>query len=338
MSAHIKKETFDVRSALIAAAAGLFLAGCGNDKEGVLYGNVDDRELQLSFVLSERVAEVIPEEGTLVKKGDVIAKLETVRIEDDYAVAKAVVSVKEARLAAAQAAMDKSDNGSRKEEIQQSRDLVAGLVSKVATAKVRMERAEKLVPTGGVSQQHYDDAVALYDTNVSELGAETNRLALLVEGDRAEDRAATRANLAEAKAELLRAKADLAVIEQRLRDCVLTAPGDGVIRERLLEPGEYTSPMKPVLLLALTSPKWVRCYLRETQLSSYKLDHKCKVHFDGSDKPFEGWIGFISPTAEFTPKNIETDELRPTLVYETRVYVKDPEGVLKLGAPVVVEL
>jgi len=328
-----------VRSALLTmAAAGLFLAGCGNDKEGILYGNVDDRELQLSFVLSERVAEVIPEEGALVKKGDILAKLETVRLENDLAVAKAVVSVKEAKLAAAQAAMDKSDNGSRKEEIQQSRDLVAGLKSRVAVAKVRMERAEKLLPSGGVSQQHYDDAVAMYDSNVSELGAETNKLALLIEGDRVEDRAATRANLAEAKAELMQAKSDLAVVEQKLRDCVLTAPGDGVIRERLLEPGEWTSPLKPALLMALTSPKWVRCYLRETQLSTYKLNHKCKVRFDGSDKPFEGWIGYISPTAEFTPKNIETDELRPTLVYETRVYVTDPEGILKLGAPVVVEL
>jgi len=327
-----------VKSAYFAVAAGLFLVGCDNGQEGVLHGNVDDRELQLSFVLSERVAEVIPEEGALVKKGDLIARLETVRIDNDIAVAKSLVAVNAAKLEAAQAAMDKSDNGSRKEDIQKSRDLIVGYKSKMAAALVERDRNAKLVKTGAVSKQQYDDSVAKYEFIAGELGAETNRLAMLIEGDRAEDRAATRANLAEAKAQLQKAQADLAVAEQKHKDSFLYAPADGIVRERLLEPGEWTSQFKPAFNFALTNPKWVRCYLRETQLAENKLDHKCKVFVDGREQPFEGWIGYISPTAEFTPKNIETDELRPTLVYETRVYVKDPEGVLKLGAPVVVEL
>ena len=99
-----------------------------------------------------------------------------------------------------------------------------------------------------------------------------------------------------------------------------------------------TSPQRPVLALALTNPKWVRCYLRETELAKHRLNDRATVKADGAPAPFEGWIGYIAPTAEFTPKNIETDELCPTLVYEVRVYVKDPQGLLKLGAPVVVEL
>jgi len=331
-----------VKDTMVAAAAavvaGTILTGCGNEESNRLHGNVDDRELQLSFIINERLAKVVPEEGTFVKKGDLIAELETVRIDNDIAVQKAVVAVKEAKLMAAQAAMDKSDNGSRKEDIQKSRDLIDGYKSKMAAALVERDRNAKLVKTGAVSKQQYDDSIAKYEFIAGELGAETNRLAMLIEGDRVEDRAATRANLAEAKAELQRAKADLVVAEQKHKDSFLYAPADGIIRERLLEPGEWTSQFKPAFNFALTDPKWVRCYLRETQLSTIKLDHKCKVHSDGSDKPFEGWVGYISPTAEFTPKNIETDELRPTLVYETRVYVKDPEGILKLGAPVVVEL
>jgi len=335
MNKYLKNTMVAAASAVVA---GTMLTGCEKDESNRLHGNVDDRELQLSFVLSERLAKVIPEEGTFVKKGELIAQLETVRLDNDIAVMKARVDVTEAKLAAAQAAMDKSDNGSRLEDIQLSRDLITGLKSKVATAKVRMERAEALLPSGGISKQHYDDAVSLYEENLADLGAETNRYAMLVEGDRPEDRAATRANLAEAKAELLQARASLAVAEQKHKDSFLYAPADGIVRERLLEPGEWTSQFKPVFNFALTDPKWVRCYLRETQLAAYKLDHKCKVFLDGREQPLEGWIGYISPTAEFTPKNIETDELRPTLVYETRVYVKDPEGILKLGAPVVVEL
>jgi len=326
-------------AAASAVVAGTMLTGCGNDKEGrILHGNVDDRELQLSFVINERLSRVIPEEGTFVRKGELIAELETVRIENEIAVQKALVAVDEAKLMAAQAAMDKSDNGSRAEDIQKSRDLIVGYTSKMQAALVERDRNAKLVKTGAVSKQQYDDSVAKYEFIAGELGAETNRLAMLIEGDRAEDRAATRANLAEAKGMLQKAKADLAVAEQKRKDSFLYAPADGVIRERLLEPGEWTSQFKPAFVFALTDPKWVRCYLRETQLAAYKLDHKCKVLLDGRDQPLEGWIGYISPTAEFTPKNIETDELRPTLVYETRVYVKDPEGVLKLGAPVVVEL
>lgn len=333
------KNMKTMAAAMAAMVAGTMLTGCGNDGDGKrLHGNVDDRELQLSFVISERLAKVIPEEGRIVKKGELIAELETVRIDNEIAVQKALVAVNEAKLLAAQAAMDKSDNGSRAEDIQKSRELVDGLLSKVETAKIRMDRAAPLASTGAVSKQQYDDAVAAYKSNLGDYGAETNRLAMLIAGDRAEDRAATRAKLEEAKADVQRAKAELAVAEQKRKDCSLYAPADGIVRERLLEPGEWTSQFKPAFNFALIDPKWVRCYLRETQLAAYKLDHKCKVFLDGCEQPLDGWIGYISPSAEFTPKNIETDELRPTLVYETRVYVKDPEGILKLGAPVVVEL
>ncbi|MGN0846465.1 MAG: HlyD family efflux transporter periplasmic adaptor subunit [Kiritimatiellia bacterium] len=316
-----------------------FISGCAKPPSGQrLHGNVDDREIQLSFLLSERLARVIPEEGTIVKKGSLVAELETVRISNDVAVARSAVAVAHAQVKIAEAAKAKSDNGSRAAAIQESRERVQGLKAKMNAALLMRDRNARLVNTGAVPQQQYDDAQAAYIALCGDYGAETNRLALLVEGDRVEDRAATAAQLAKAQAELARAQSELAVAKQKLADAKLYAPSDGIVRERLLEPGEWTAPFKPILTLALTNPRWVRCYLRETQLAEVKLNQNCRVYADGRDAPLEGWIGYISPTAEFTPKNIETDELRPTLVYETRVYVKDPEGILKLGAPVVVEL
>lgn len=231
----------------------------------VLHGNVDDRELKLAFVISERLARVVPEEGASVRKGDIVA-------------------------------------------------------------------------TRAVSQQDSDDAEAAYFFLAHAEEAATALLARLVAGDRVEDRQAAAARKAAAEAALSEAKARLAVARQRVEDATLRAPADGVVRERILEPGEWTAPQKPVLTLARTDPKWVRCYVRETDLVRVPLGAKAKILADSRPQPFDGWVGYISPTAEFTPKNIETDELRPTLVYETRIYVKDPLGELKLGTPVTVTL
>ena len=140
----------------------------------------------------------------------------------------------------------------------------------------------------------------------------------------------------QAKANLARAEAELQILRQQLADTKLHAPCDGIIRNRLLEPGELASPQKPVLTLAVVSPKWVRVYLPETLLAKVKTGEKCRIRMDGMERDFSGWVGFVSPTAEFTPKNIETPELRTSLVYETRVFVDDPENQLKLGSPVTV--
>ena len=130
--------------------------------------------------------------------------------------------------------------------------------------------------------------------------------------------------------------------------CVEDAAGSGAVPSQdRAQPGPggsagtasayaLAAPQIPVLSLAVVSPKWVRCYLSETELTRVKMGDQAKIHFDGADAPFDGWVGFISPNAEFTPKNIETAELRTNLVYEMRVYVNDPENRLKLGAPATV--
>ena len=124
--------------------------------------------------------------------------------------------------------------------------------------------------------------------------------------------------------------------EQKLADTKLYAPCDGIIRNRLVEPGEMTSPQSAVLSMSIVSPKWIRCYLSESLLTKVKNGDKAVIKCDGAEKDFEGWVGFIAPNAEFTPKNIETEELRTNLVYEIRVYVDDEENILKLGAPATV--
>lgn len=134
-------------------------------------------------------------------------------------------------------------------------------------------------------------------------------------------------------------EAQLSLLRQQLADAVLYAPVDGTIRSRLLEPGDMASPQKPVFTLAMTTPKWVRAYVAEPDLGRIRPGMKAQVMVDSfPNHPFAGWIGFISPVAEFTPKPIETVQLRTDLVYEVRVFVKDPNNVLRLGMPATVVL
>lgn len=150
------------------------------------------------------------------------------------------------------------------------------------------------------------------------------------------------ADVAEAKsrvaaAHVMAAEAALAEIDQALLDAELYAPQAGVIRERIVEPGDFVTPQTPVLTLALTDPVWVRTYLPESRLGQVKPGVRAEIQTDSyPGKIYDGWVGYISPTAEFTPKNVETPELRTRLVYQMRVYACNPANELRLGMPATV--
>jgi HlyD family secretion protein len=133
--------------------------------------------------------------------------------------------------------------------------------------------------------------------------------------------------------------AELAMLRQQLADAVLYAPSDATVRTRIMEPGEMASPTKPVFSLAITDPKWVRVYVSETDLGHVHPGAAATVSVDSfPHRVFQGWIGFVSPSAEFTSKTVETPDLRTSLVYEVRVFVKDPNDDLRLGMPATVHI
>ena len=127
--------------------------------------------------------------------------------------------------------------------------------------------------------------------------------------------------------------------QQELADASLKAPLDAVVRSRIAEPGDMASPQKTAFTLAITDPKWVRAYVSERDLGNVHPGMKAIVKADSFPcRGFEGWVGFISPVAEFTPKEVQTPELRTSLVYEVRVFVTDPADDLRLGMPATVML
>ncbi|HEY8539713.1 MAG TPA: HlyD family efflux transporter periplasmic adaptor subunit [Steroidobacteraceae bacterium] len=299
----------------------------GDSQTVVLYGNVDLRQVELPFNDSERIAEVLVEEGMRVRAGQVLARLDTGRLIPRVQQARA-------KVAAQAEALRKLKNGARPEEIAQARAALAAAEAEAANAKSQLERLQSIsAASQGRAVSAQDLEVATTQAKMSEAQASNAReaLALLLAGARQED-------IEQAQAQLDAARAELALLERQLKDAELVAPTDGVVRNRLMEPGELATPGRPVVSIAIDHPKWVRAYIGETYLGRIRPEMPATVHVDSSDEALEGRIGFISSTAEFTPKTVQTEELRTSLVYEVRVFVEDPNNVLRLGMPATVRI
>jgi HlyD family secretion protein len=303
----------------------LFARGDGSG-ELVLHGNVDIRQVELPFVESERIAEVLVREGDLVRAGQVLARLQTDRLFPRMKQA-------EAQLAAQTQALLRLRNGTRPEEVAQARAALAAAEAEATNARSFYERIKDISDSSkgrAASQQDLDAARAAL--RMSEARVETNRKALdlALAGPRAED-------IAQTQAQVDGARAELDLLQRQLKDAELLSPADAVVRNRLMEPGEFATPQRPVFSLAITSPKWVRAYASEVALGHLKIGLPAQVTVDSfPDAPLSGSLGFISSVAEFTPKTVQTEELRTSLVYEVRVFVEDPENRLRFGMPATV--
>jgi multidrug resistance efflux pump len=295
----------------------------GPGTELKIYGNIDIRTADLAFNEQERIAGVLVEEGDRVKKGQVLAMLETHRLN-------AQIKEAEAQIAAQQEVVKRLVAGTRPQEIAQARAELAAAQATVHNSMLNFDRISKTSGVGATSEQALDNARAQFDVDKAQLKVKDKALNLALEGPRKED-------IAAAKNTLKALEASLSLLKIRFGEMTLVSPAAGIIQNRILEPGEMADPSRPVVTLALTDPKWVRAYVPEKDLGRINLGMKAKVLSDSfPDQSFKGWIGFISPVAEFTPKTVETEDLRTKLVYEVRVFVHDLKDQLRLGMPVTV--
>ncbi|HEY4372259.1 MAG TPA: HlyD family efflux transporter periplasmic adaptor subunit [Burkholderiales bacterium] len=315
---------------LVAAGVGIwyYTRPADDARQLTLYGNVDIRQVSLAFEGSDRIAEMRVQEGDKVKTGQVLAVLDT-RVMGLQA------GQSEAQIGVQEEALKKLRNGSRPEEVAQARAQVASAQADVDLAGQQLKRLQGIsASTGGkgVSQQDMDNAASKLKVTQAELENRRKALQLQVAGPRQED-------IAQAEAQVKVSRAELALLKYHISQAELKAPQDAVVRARLLEPGDMASPQRPAYTLAITDPKWVRCYVTETQLGRLKPGQAARVATDSHpDQSIEGSIGYISSVAEFTPKNVETQELRTSLVYEVRVLVNDPQDRLRLGMPATVHI
>jgi membrane fusion protein PltH len=327
----MKKRFVPISLLVLAVAAGLawwLVHRQAASPQIVLYGNLDLREVDLAFNDSQRIDKVLVQEGDRVREGQVLARLDTSRLLPQLDQAQAQ--------AAAQAAVvQRLRNGSRPQEVAQARANLALAQADARQARDNYARIRQLFQSSSgraVSRQDLDNAKAQWDVAAARVAVNRKALELAVIGPRRED-------IAQAQAMLAADRANAALLRQEVADATLRAPLDAVVRSRIAEPGDMASPQKTAFTLAITDPKWVRAYVSETQLGLVHPGMAASVQVDSfPGRSFAGWVGFISPVAEFTPKAVETPDLRSSLVYEVRVFVKDPGDDLRLGMPATVYL
>lgn len=325
----MNKKLLLLAALLLTAGAGLawYLVQRPAAAQGlVLYGNVDLRQVSLAFNGSERIARLDVREGDRVRAGQVLGQLDSQALTLEVAQAGAQLAVRQQTLL-------RLSNGARPEEIAQARADVGAAQAEADHAAVQLARLKSAnVDTGGqaVSAQEVDAAEARLRVDNARLDHVRKALQLALAGPRREE-------IGEARAQVDAQAAQLGLLRHRLDQATLSAPVAGVVRSRLLEPGDMASPQKPVFALAILDPKWVRAYVTEADLGRIKPGMAARVSTDSHpDQALAGRVGYISSVAEFTPKTVQTEEIRTSLVYELRVLVDDPQDRLRLGMPATV--
>ncbi|WP_028535943.1 secretion protein HlyD [Paludibacterium yongneupense] len=317
---------------LIGAAAVLALAAGWawhqsrrDDGSLTLYGNIDIRSVNLAFRVGGRLQTLNVDEGAIVHAGQPLGQLDAEPLRHALADAEA-----NRALQAANAAL--YHHGTRQQDVAAARANLAGLNATLAGAEKALARQQQLAGTGAAPARALDDARATRDAAAAQAASAAQKLDALSQGFRREEVAAADANLK-------RADAALASARLQWQDSTLVAPSDGVIMTRAVEPGSMLGAGATVFTLSLTRPVWARVYIGETELGRAAIGRAVTLYSDSRPgHPYHGRIGFVSPAAEFTPKNVETEDLRSALVYRVRIVVQDPDAALRQGMPITVVL
>jgi len=301
-------------------------------------GHVEATEVQASAEVGGRLLELRPVEGDRVAKGEVIGRLDPRDIELQIGRARADRAAADAQLRFVQA-------GSRPEEIRQARAQAAAaaadvdaIASELKAAETDLQRFEQLLQANAGSQKQRDDARARVDVaRDRERGARERvraaqeLVARLEAGPRREEVETARARVAAADAQM-------AILEKTLADTAIVAPADGLVTQKLVDAGEVVAPRMPLLVITDLDHAWANLFVPEPIVPRVTLGQAATVFTDAGGEGIAGTVTYVSPRAEFTPRNVQTADERSKLVYRIKVSVDNTAGVLKSGMPVDAEL
>lgn len=293
----------------------------GDDAAAILHGNVEIRQVDTGFRVGGRIAAVLAEEGERVQAGQVLARLDTDLLE-------AEADRIRAQLAQQEATLQRLERGYRSEEIAGARADAAAAAALAENARINLHRVEAMRSSNAISQKEVDNARGTYRNAAAKHKAAREQLALVSAGYREEEILAQRAVVAATRAALQQALI-------HLNDAELKAPQDGIVLTRAREAGAIVDTGQTVYTLSLVNPVWLRVYVDEPRLGRIRPGMRVEAETDAAPgRRFAGHVGYIAPAAEFTPKNVETYEVRTSLVYRIRVQVEDPDNIMRQGMPV----
>jgi HlyD family secretion protein len=288
-----------------------------------LFGNIDIREAVVGFEIAGRVEALAVDEGARVAAGQELGRLDRDSVGAELAEAQAVMSAANARLALLRA-------GPTRATVAQSAAAVEERRAALDDVRADLARIEPLAGTGAVADRDVENARSRVAVAAAQLLQAEQALVDVRAGARREE-------IAEAEAERERARAAVERLSLRSADAVLTAPGPGVILTRAVEVGEVVQAGQAAFTLALTDPVWARVYVDAGDLGHVAPGAEVELTTDAAPgHVYRGRVGHVSPTAEFTPRSVESPQLRTDLVYRARIVVLNPDDRLRQGMPVTV--
>lgn len=305
--------------------AGYYYYQTQQNKALILYGNVDIRTVNLSFRVNGKLQTMNVDEGDKISAGQILASLDKTPYQNNLQRATG-------SLASAKAKLDLLESGYRSQEIAQVEAEVAQRQAAWQYADSFYQRQQGLWAQRVISANDLENAKNNRNQALAALNAAKDKLNQYQSGYRTEEIAAARGEWEQAVAALAQAKLDL-------EDTILTTPSPGTILTRAIEPGTILAAGSTVFTVSLIRPVWVRAYVSELHLGEAIPGREILLYTDSRpDRPYHGNIGFVSPTAEFTPKSVQTADLRTDLVYRIRVIVNDADDMLRQGMPVTLYL
>lgn len=309
-----------VAAVIVAAIVVMNLVRGRDDGTMKLSGNVEVTECNVGFKVAGKIRALKVDEGARVKEGDLIAELSSGDV-------KALVDQNRAALEEARVKLAELKAGSRRQEIVKARADSASLEAELVKARKDFERAGTLYENGAISASRFDAAKSAYETRLGQLKSARQQQSLVEEGPRRED-------IRAAELRVKQLEALVSNTEEKLADTRLYAPISGVVFRKNVELGEIVQPGAAVFTIGDLDRPWVKVYVKEDKLALVKLGQKAKITVDTyKDRSYEGTVTFISSDAEFTPKNVQTQEERVKLVFGVKVTVTNRDQELKPGMP-----
>jgi len=333
-------KTSHMRARWLIAAALAALVACGPPESSNtirVSGHVEATEVQVAAEVGGRLVDLRVAEGDRVAPGDVVAHLDTRDIELQIGRSRAERATADAQLRLLQA-------GARPEEIRQAEAQVdaaaadaAAAESELRAAETDFQRFEALLQANAGSEKQRDDARARVDVARERERGARDRIRAAREVVSRLQAGARREEVEAARARVAAVDAQLAVLEKMRADAAVVAPVGGIVTQTLTDAGEMIAPRAPLLVVTDLDHAWANLFVPEPLMPRITLGQSASVLTDAGDV-VPGTVTFISPQAEFTPRNVQTADERSKLVYRIKVAVDNSAGVLKQGMPVDAEL
>jgi len=300
----------------------LVLFGCSQKRGNIVEstGTIEATQIDIRCEVGGQILKLDSDEGDRVRTGDVLAEIDHEKL--DYELKNGQMRVQEL-----QARLSLLQYGFRDEEVQKAKEALLEAEIKLQDAKREYKRIQKLFNDGVASDHNKDKAETAYRSFLKRYDRAKEDYQIFDGGYRVEEVAA-----AQAAMESAQALVDLT--KRKIKDATITSPAKGIISERYVEPGEIVTPGSLLFTITDLQDCWIMAYISEKNLGKVKFGQTGYVCIDSfPERKFPGKVIYISPEAEFTPKNIQTKEERVKLVFGVKVEVNNDEELLKPGMP-----